>query len=85
MTYNILYCTRQFIDIAVSSSIVVEIGFSPSVYTVNEDGVFVVIIVENRNPDIERTVVVQVNTVPGTADEGMCSRHNVYYIIILLL
>ena len=46
-------------------------------YTVNEDGGSVVITVVNNNPDIEGTVVVEVNTVPGTADEGI---YPLYYI-----
>ena len=39
-------------------------------YTVNEDGTFVVLTVVSRSPDLETDVVVQVSTVSGTAVDG---------------
>ena len=52
---------------------VADIGFNPSVYTVNEQGSSVVLTVVNRNPNLERDVVVQVGTVSGSAREGSVS------------
>ena len=50
------------------SPTVVEIGFNPTVYSVNEDSVFVVLNVENRNPNMERDVHVDIATIVGTAN-----------------
>ena len=46
-------------------------GFSPSVYTVTEDGTFVILTVISRNPNLERDVVVNIETISGTATAGM--------------
>ena len=53
------------------------IGFTPSVYTVIENGSFVILTVVNLNPQLERDVVVQVTTVPGSAGDGMSSQYSV--------
>ena len=52
--------------------VVAAIGFSPSAYTINEQGSFAVLSVINRNPSLERDLVVQVGTLSGSAEEGMC-------------
>ena len=44
-----------------------EIGFAPSVYSVDEESESVVFFIENRNPDLQREVVVEFTTVQGTA------------------
>ena len=49
---------------------VAVIGFSPSVYSVNEDGIFAILTIVNRNQDLEREVIVQVSTVSGSATAG---------------
>ena len=54
-------------------------------YTVNENGGSVFITVVNNNPDIEGTVVVEVNTVPGTADEGICPLCYIEFIMIIIM
>ena len=53
------------------SHTVVEIGFNPTVYSVNEDSVFVVLNVENRNPAIDRVVNVNIATIIGTANSEL--------------
>ena len=53
------------------SPTVVEIGFNPTVYSVSEDSVFVVLNVENRNPAMERDVHVQIATIIGTANSEL--------------
>ena len=53
------------------SPTVVEIGFNPTVYSVNEDSMFVVLNVENRNPAMERDVHVQIATIIGTANSEL--------------
>jgi len=45
----------------------VQIGFSPTTYEVDEDAGIVVFFVENRNPDLEREVIVQFTTTEGSA------------------
>lgn len=55
---------------------VAVIGFSPSVYTVIENGSSVVLNVVNINTLLGRDVVVQVATVSGSADDGMI----IYYL-----
>ena len=52
-------------------SLAVEVGFSPSVYSVTEDGIFVIVTVVSRNPDLERDVTVNIQTLSGTAIDGM--------------
>lgn len=47
--------------------IVADIGFSPSVYSVEEDDGSVVFVIQNRNPNVERDVVVEFRTTDGTA------------------
>ena len=47
--------------------IVVEIGFNPISYMVNENDGSVILFVENRNPEIETEVTVLFNTTDGTA------------------
>ena len=47
--------------------IVVEIGFSPISYTVDESDGSVILFVENRNPEIETEVTVLFDTTDGTA------------------
>ena len=47
-----------------------EVGFVPSAYTVVEDRTFVILTVVSRNPNIEREIIVNIETIPGTADEG---------------
>ena len=47
--------------------IVVEIGFSPITYMVNENDGIVILFVENRNPEIETEVTVLFDTTDGTA------------------
>ena len=49
---------------------VVEIGFNPTFYSVDEDATFIVFELENRNPEMEREVAVQFSTIDGTA-KGM--------------
>ncbi|CAI8033565.1 FRAS1-related extracellular matrix protein 2, partial [Geodia barretti] len=50
----------------------VEVGFSPSVYSVAEDGIFVIVTVISRNPNLlEREVTVNIQTVSGTAVDGL--------------
>ena len=47
--------------------IVVEIGFNPIHYTVDENDGSVILYVENRNPEIETEVTVLFDTTDGTA------------------
>ena len=47
--------------------IVVEIGFNPIQYTVDESDGIVILYVENRNPEIETEVTVLFDTTDGTA------------------
>ena len=47
--------------------IVVEIGFNPIHYTVDENDGIVILYVENRNPEIETEVIVLFDTTDGTA------------------
>ena len=47
--------------------IVVEIGFNPIHYTMDESDGIVILYVENRNPEIETEVTVLFNTTDGTA------------------
>ena len=63
-----LHCNLAF---AAVPFLAVEVGFTPSVYTVNEDGVFAVVTVINRNPNLERDITVTIETVSGTATNGM--------------
>ena len=51
----------------IHNRIVVDIGFSPSVYSVNEDDGSVEFVIQNRNPNMERDVVVEFMTTDGTA------------------
>ena len=44
-----------------------QIGFAPSVYSVEEDSGSVIFFIQNRNPDIQREVVVEFMTLEGTA------------------
>ena len=44
-----------------------QIGFTPTVYEVREDAGVVVFFVQNRNPDLEREVIVQFVTNDGSA------------------
>ena len=67
------------------SPTVVEIGFNPTVYSVNEDSVFVVLNVENRNPNMERDVHVHISTIVGTANSELRTRFYVYIRIIVYL
>ena len=54
------------------SPLAVEVGFSPSVYSVAEDGIFVIVTVISRKPNLlEREVTVNIQTVSGTAVDGM--------------
>ena len=47
--------------------IVVEVGFNPIHYTVDESDGIVILYVENRNPEIETEVTVLFDTTDGTA------------------
>ena len=47
--------------------IVVEIGFNPIHYTVDESDGSVILYVENKNPEIETEVTVLFDTTDGTA------------------
>lgn len=44
-----------------------SIGFSPSIYSVEEDSENVIFFIQNQNPDMERIVVIEFMTVEGTA------------------
>ena len=53
-----------------SSSSVVQIGFSPTLYEVEESSGVVTFFVEDRNAELEREVTVVFTTIEGSA-EGM--------------
>ena len=44
-----------------------QIGFATTLYEVEEGSGSVTFFVENRNPDLEREVTVQVTTIEGSA------------------
>lgn len=50
-----------------TSTTVVNIGFAPSIYSVNEHTGSVIFFIQNQNPDIEREVVIEFMTIDGTA------------------
>ncbi|CAI8033561.1 FRAS1-related extracellular matrix protein 2, partial [Geodia barretti] len=56
--------------VMIADNDIAVMGFSPSEYTINEQGSFVVLNVVNRNPNLEREVVVQIGTLSGSAEEG---------------
>lgn len=47
--------------------LLVEIGFNPVRYQVNEDAPMITFVVENRNPDRETEYQVQFTTIDGSA------------------
>ena len=50
-----------------STQTVASIGFAPSAYTVGEDNGSVIFFIQNRNPNIQRELVVEFMTQDGTA------------------
>ena len=54
-----------------------DVGFTPSLYFVNEDGNNVIFFINNRNPDMEREVIIEFATNDGTAI-GISSRAYMY-------
>jgi len=49
----------------------VQIGFSPTLYEVEESSGVVTFFVENRNPEMEREVTVMFTTIEGSARGNM--------------
>ena len=58
------YCTISAL------AFVVEIGFNPTEYRVNEQERRVIFEIENRNPDRSGPYAIQFNTVTGSATES---------------
>ena len=58
----------------------VNIGFAPPLYSVDEGAGVVTFTVQNRNPDLEREVIVQFTTTDGTAT-GMFLYDNCYLLL----
>ena len=72
--YTIQSCIVPFAhNVSLFPSSAVQIGFTPTLYEVDEDSGVVTSIVENRNPDLEREVTVQFTTTEGTASGEFCN------------
>ena len=59
-----MFCQLRFVTNVAST--VVEIGFIPNSFIV-EEGETAVLVVENRSPDIETEITVRVDFTDGTA------------------
>ena len=70
------FCLSFVLTVNLSMYSVVNIGFEPILYTVNENSRVVEFVIQNRNPNLQKDVTITFNTIDGSAK----GRHAYLYI-----
>ena len=64
---KVFFCLSFVLTVNFSMYSVVNIGFEPILYAVNENSRVVEFVIQNRNPNLQKDVAITFNTIDGSA------------------